>query len=315
MPPKKGSPVAKASPGTASKAGKADPKKAAEQAALKEQHEEQRVEVGSDEERARAEILSAEQISRKELKAHWKGETARFLLHLDTTIRTLTNKVAEVTKTTGLQVVKLEDELSRLAMSKEVIVQENILLKKEASELKADDAGRQMIAQLTSRLKQMEAERAAKGKEHEEAVVELNRRLAKQLSENRLMRIQHKDAEQQWALRVQRLEQSVTAAVDALTAAAEPQSTARVAVFQTAIEASKKEYLDALRKARHSLSFTSDLVDLKSMHSNLPRRIQARLEGLSTEELRLLIDALSFEESVLAYLEAKWPPEEAEAGK
>ena len=53
---------------------------------------------------------------------------------------------------------------------------------------------------------------------------------------------------------------------------------------------------------------TDDLVDLKSMHSNLPHRIKSQLEDQSREELLLILDALSFEDGVLQYLEAKYPP-------
>eukprot|EP00997_Jenningsia_sp_PLL12_P006891 NODE_3472_length_771_cov_61.022161_g2903_i0.p1 GENE.NODE_3472_length_771_cov_61.022161_g2903_i0~~NODE_3472_length_771_cov_61.022161_g2903_i0.p1 ORF type:complete len:231 (-),score=98.51 NODE_3472_length_771_cov_61.022161_g2903_i0:77-748(-) len=217
-------------------------------------------------------------------------------------------KIADITKTTTTQIIKLEDELSRLNMSKEVVVHESVAVKAELERLKADDGGKKIITQLQTQIEHLAAEKTYKSKETEEALEELHQKLAKQITENRLMRIQQKDSESDWARRVRKLEQEVVEALERLIGSHEEENVRNVEGFVENVNRSCNQYLLALREARdRSIGLTDSLLDIKSMHTNLPRRIKASLEELPKEELLLILDTLSFEESVSQYFAQNWP--------
>eukprot|EP01012_Entosiphon_sulcatum_P067840 TRINITY_DN9769_c0_g1_i1.p1 TRINITY_DN9769_c0_g1~~TRINITY_DN9769_c0_g1_i1.p1 ORF type:complete len:268 (+),score=67.27 TRINITY_DN9769_c0_g1_i1:55-858(+) len=70
----------------------------------------------------------------------------------------------------------------------------------------------------------------------------------------------------------------------------------------------KQLYLDMLYEAQQKLRhFSQVLIESKSMHTNLPVHIKRQLEQCSKEDLLFMLDALSFEETVLEYLETRFP--------
>eukprot|EP01006_Ploeotia_vitrea_P056692 TRINITY_DN68120_c1_g3_i2.p1 TRINITY_DN68120_c1_g3~~TRINITY_DN68120_c1_g3_i2.p1 ORF type:complete len:382 (+),score=60.72 TRINITY_DN68120_c1_g3_i2:151-1146(+) len=240
--------------------------------------------------------------------------TYRLLTDKDREIDNLNIKINDITTSTGKQILKLEDELSRMSMAKEVVVQEKNQVKAELDKVKSDDGGKKMIAQLSSKIKQMEAEKAQKIKEMETMEENLKRKLAKQIAENRLMRITLKETEAEYSQRIMKLENDVLAALETLVLANERQVAnmqEHVITFDKELYKAKREYLLALKKSKENvLGLTDTLIDIKSMHSNLPQRIRSKLRELSPEELLIILDVLSFEDSVLQYLEARWPLED-----
>eukprot|EP01012_Entosiphon_sulcatum_P007787 TRINITY_DN14068_c0_g1_i1.p2 TRINITY_DN14068_c0_g1~~TRINITY_DN14068_c0_g1_i1.p2 ORF type:complete len:318 (+),score=110.88 TRINITY_DN14068_c0_g1_i1:147-1100(+) len=284
----------------------------AERAAVEEQFRRLKDELQAEEERQRMEVGIAQQLERKECKLAKKRQTNQLLVDNYAEIGRLRRELTDLQKTTTVQIIKLEDELSRTEMSRKVVQQEVATLKAEVTQLRSDDGGKQMIAQLNAQIRQVQLDTAQKETEHEAAMEALRRKLAKQISENRLMRIAQKEAETEWGSRIRKLENSLTDALEELISNAEERGAPAVSNFNRAVDTARDEYLAALKASRDGvLGITDTLVDIKSMHTNLPPYLRAVLQQLSREELLMIIDVLSFEDAVLQYLSAKFPKETA----
>eukprot|EP00667_Euglena_gracilis_P013010 EG_transcript_13402 len=290
------------------KTGKKDGKKAPDPHAIERQQQRERDQMVMDEENARLEIELSQQVMRKECKMTKRKAIHKLLTDQDREIASLNAQMKESRKESGTQMTKLEDELARLAMSKEIVAQQLAAAQAELGKLKGDDGSKATIRNLTAQVASLEDELRLKAREAEDSIEALNQKLAKQITENRLMRIQAIDNEQEWERRVRKLEADVREALRDLTAQRMAGDVRAVEEFLRTVEKSQDEYLQALKQAQEQLiGFADCLVDMKSMHSNLPIRIRNQLQELPKEELLLIIDSLSFEEGVLQHLNTQFP--------
>eukprot|EP00998_Keelungia_sp_KM082_P006017 NODE_2293_length_1094_cov_59.664943_g2275_i0.p1 GENE.NODE_2293_length_1094_cov_59.664943_g2275_i0~~NODE_2293_length_1094_cov_59.664943_g2275_i0.p1 ORF type:complete len:326 (+),score=93.35 NODE_2293_length_1094_cov_59.664943_g2275_i0:87-1064(+) len=292
-------------------------KKKNEAQALVEQLKKQQEELVQEEERIRVDVVCDEQLSRTQIKLHKKRALNTMLMAKEREMEELSAAMQSFKTSTSKQILKLDDELSRISMAKEVIAIEKEQMAAQLDKLRKDDGGKAIIQELSQKIKQMEAEKVAKSVEMDLLQSTMERKVSKQISENRLMRITLKETEQEYGRRIRALENSVISALDTMMTENEQEAPedrfamASVEKFDGALARAKHDYLASVQHAKQQvvgLTDTEDtLYDIKSMHSNLPDSVRQKLRGLTPEELLIIIDVLSFEDSVMSYLETKWP--------
>ena len=129
--------------------------------------------------------------------------------------------------------------------------------------------------------------------------------------ENYDLRALHTRQEKELALRLDQVQEELTEVVSQIDRSLLPEyaKSKSAEFFESSLDFISLKYQNVLAKCRLRASrFNDSLLQVSSLHSNLPRHIKEILLQRSPEALVQLVDTLSFEINVQQYLEAMFPP-------
>eukprot|EP00756_Hemistasia_phaeocysticola_P017798 Hpha_TRINITY_DN15556_c1_g11::TRINITY_DN15556_c1_g11_i1::g.106919::m.106919 len=174
------------------------------------------------------------------------------------------------------------------------------------------------IAELTlqlqlSEMRVRDAEIVNRGIEHDASVMEQNLKGALNTArrENLALRMTHRGQEQELRSRLEDVQSDLNELLTRVESSVVPMETraAAAADLDSGLELLSIRYQDLLQQCRLKVSrFSSDLIKVSSLHTNVPEYVKASLESQTDNQLRRLIDTLAFDESVRQYLEMLFPP-------
>eukprot|EP01065_Artemidia_motanka_P035513 TRINITY_DN43418_c0_g1_i1.p1 TRINITY_DN43418_c0_g1~~TRINITY_DN43418_c0_g1_i1.p1 ORF type:complete len:511 (+),score=207.19 TRINITY_DN43418_c0_g1_i1:55-1533(+) len=151
------------------------------------------------------------------------------------------------------------------------------------------------------------------GIEHDASVMETNlkRALNTARRDNLTLRMMHTAQEKELRGRLEEVEDDLQNLVNRVEAAVVPVEVRASAAEELngSLDLLRIRYQDLLQQCRLKVSrFSTELIKVSSLHSNMPDYVKASLEQQSDEQLRRLIDTLAFDEGVRQYLEMLFPP-------
>jgi len=263
------------------------------------------------EERARTDTEATERALRKQMKVTRRGAFHRVVGAQTAAIADLQDRLRAAEAECRSCAAAAEERAAGFARSVEDL-EGRLGAAEERAETQAHEleSARGTTAQLRDELVLVAEEGRVQEAEAAAALEEVKQAAARQATEGRVQRVRAMEAELDADRRVQRLEADLRKALASLIRDCEAHEHAAgpVEAFVDTLDRAEGAYLTALRAAEsRAAGISGRLLDFRSMHSPLPPHVRDGLQAASPEELRLIIDGLAFEESVLPYLLARFP--------
>jgi len=174
------------------------------------------------------------------------------------------------------------------------------------------------VVELTAQLQASEArvrdaEVVRRGIEHDASVMEQNLKGALNMArrENLALRMTHRGQAQELQSRLEDVQGDLGDLLNRVESAVVPLQTrtAAVEMLEAGLDYLRIRYQDIVQQCRLKVSrFSTELVKVSSLHSNVPDYVKESLEKQSETQLRNLVNTLAFDESVRQYLEVLFPP-------
>eukprot|EP01062_Namystynia_karyoxenos_P051911 TRINITY_DN410_c0_g1_i1.p1 TRINITY_DN410_c0_g1~~TRINITY_DN410_c0_g1_i1.p1 ORF type:complete len:494 (+),score=82.45 TRINITY_DN410_c0_g1_i1:61-1542(+) len=236
------------------------------------------------------------------------------------TIRTLTRELDETKQSyaafqekTNIFEEEMQRQLTRLTIERHEL-QEKVtafdLVRAEMEQHTGD-----LLAQVSAlEQKVRDSDIVRHGIQHDASVMEQNlkRALNTARRENLSLRMTHAAQEREIASRLEDAGAELQALTERIEAAIEIPLQERcdaANLLDDSLDLIRIRYQDLLQQCRMKATrFSSELIKVSSLHSNIPEYVKQKLALQTDDELRRLIDTLAFDESVRQYLEALFAP-------
>eukprot|EP01062_Namystynia_karyoxenos_P051913 TRINITY_DN410_c0_g3_i1.p1 TRINITY_DN410_c0_g3~~TRINITY_DN410_c0_g3_i1.p1 ORF type:complete len:551 (+),score=166.30 TRINITY_DN410_c0_g3_i1:109-1653(+) len=240
------------------------------------------------------------------------GEKGENIMQLRQELEQTKNAYAEFQRKSQAFENDMQRQITRVTIERHELSQKCAEFDKIREQLQADnDALKGQVRQLEMDIKDGIITR--QGIEHDASVMETNLKRALNQARRDIiqLRMTHAKQEREVAARMEEVGADLARLTDSVQGAvAVPLATRAAAAdhLNEHIDLLRIRYQDVLQQCRlKAARFSSELVKVSSLHSNIPDYIKASLEQQTGEQLRRLVDTLAFDESVRQYLEVLFP--------